>query len=588
MCGIAGLLGPNGQDLETAHAMAKLLNHRGPDQISAWSEHCNHGGVGFGHTRLSIVDIQGSSQPLHSDNGCVLIFNGEIYNHNKIRKKYSGVYNFHTKGDGEAILAAYENREDDFSWVNLLDGIWAFALWDSQRELLFLSRDRLGVKPLVRTVTDGGNLLFGSEVKSLRGNKEHKPELDLEALVARIAYEYPLDETTLFKDVYSVQPGTIEVWKMSEKGAKIQHLSKWTNNENQSRRESWDPNAGASELLESLTSSVADRLMSDVPLGIILSGGLDSAMIAALANEASERTGYPMPSCWTVAESEDNPDWIAAENVCKSLDIGHHQHLLEEDVFSKSLPDLAWHGEDLDVTVLFFQPLFAKMSESVTVGLCGQGADELHAGYPRYKDLAGHRKLVHSRLSSCEHPFSNSLLSGTINQTGWRGNHNPDVVFSDLQSTLSYEMNHGQLTNFQLRLVDRHSMAHGLEVRVPFLGNSHVNAANELPLSWTLSANSEKLALREAAKLTNLPSDIVNRPKLPAGRATSPTMIDNLLNELQGHAEEYANDIPSISGMFRGQPEISLGLRLFRSLHLTDRGIGRQGKDIMTLLEDVD
>tara|TARA_B100001750_G_scaffold94451_1_gene74497 strand:- start:427 stop:1413 length:987 start_codon:yes stop_codon:yes gene_type:complete len=327
--------------------------------------------------------------------------------------------------------------------------------------------------------------------------------------------------------------------------------------------------------------------MSDVPLGIILSGGLDSAMVAALAHEASERTGYPLPACWTVAESEDNPDWIAAENVCKTLDLEHHQHLLDEDVFSTTLPDLAWFGEDLDVTVLFFQPLFSKMAESVTVGLCGQGADELHAGYSRYRNLPQHRDLIHSRLSASDHPFASVLGSGSIERAGWRGNHNPDSSFSNLTNTLNYEMNHGQLSNFQLRLVDRHSMAHGLEVRVPFLGSSHIEAANRLPLEWKLSEDTEKLALREAAKLTSLPMDIVQRPKLPAGRATSPSMIEELLSELKGHAGEYANDIPSISKMFKGQPEISLGLRLFRSLHLVDGGLGRHGKDLMTLLEDV-
>ena len=274
--------------------------------------------------------------------------------------------------------------------------------------------------------------------------------------------------------------------------------------------------------------------------------------------------------------------------MCSALDLQHHQHILEEGAFEDSLPNLSWFGEDLDFTVLFFQPLFEKMSESVKVGLCGQGADELHAGYPRYKNLQEHREQIRSRLDASNHPFARKLVSGTIEQSGWRANHNPENCFSDLETTLDYELNHGQLTNFQLRLVDRHSMAHGLEVRVPFLGSSHLAASSSLPLGWKLSGGVEKVGLREAAALTHLPTDIVSRPKLPAGRATSPTMIDNLLHELKGHAAEYANDIPSISGMFVGQPEISLGLRLFRSMHLVDGGLGRHGKDLMTLLEDVD
>jgi len=587
MCGIAGLLGPDGDDPKMAFSMASLLNHRGPDGTRSWAEPCSKGGIGFGHTRLSIVDISGSDQPLHADDGCVLIVNGEIYNHQQIRNQERG-FQFRTKGDGEAILAAYAARDDEYSWVQRLDGIWAFALWDKQRQKLILSRDRLGVKPLIRTVTEQGTLLFGSEVKCLRAHPGHTPQIDLDALVARIAFEYPLDETTLFQGVHSVRPGTIEIWNLSDNGAVMDDAFRWVSGDSNSINESWSPAVDAAPLLESLTESVADRLMSDVPLGIVLSGGLDSAMVAALAHEASERTGYPLPACWTVAESEDNPDWVAAETVCHSLDLDHHQHILDENAFENSLPNLGWHGEDLDFTVLFFQPLFDKMSESVTVGLCGQGADEIHAGYPRYRDLDSHRNLIHSRLNSCAHPFARSLLSGQMTAPGWRGNHNPSNAFSDLENTLQYEMNHGQLTNFQLRLVDRHSMAHGLEVRVPFLGNSHLDSAQVLPTHWKLSERVEKAALREAANLTKLPKDIVQRPKLPAGRATSPTMIDNLLSELKGHAAEYAHDIPSISGMFAGQPEISLGLRLFRSLHIVDGGIGRHGKGLMTLLEDVD
>ena len=585
MCGIAGLFGPDGSQSSIAEQMASLLAHRGPDGIHAWGEECQHGGVSLGHARLSIVDLAGSDQPLHSDSGCVLIQNGEIYNHLSIRDAERS-FSYRTKGDGESILSCYQSRKSSIDWVQRLDGIWGFALWDPSRSVLLLCRDPLGVKPLVRTLTSSGTLLFGSEVKCLRAHPDHVPRLDERALVARLAYEYPLDDTTLFQDVHQVRPGTLETWSLGAEGANLVSVERYHHDQVNPTR--WDQSRAA-ELLETLTSSLADRLMSDVPLGIVLSGGLDSAMVAALAHEASERTGYPVPACWTVAESEDNPDWLAAAEVCQSLDLEHHQHILAEDAFPKALPDLAWHGEDLDFTVLFFQPLFKQMAQSVTVGLCGQGSDELHAGYPRYNHLAEHRELIRSRLDVCEHPFSESLLTSNITGDGWTGvNHSPSIAFKDLETTLQYELDHGQLTNFQLRLVDRHSMAHGLEVRVPFLGVKHREAAHTLPMDWRLAPPREKLALREAANLTKLPKTIVHRPKLPAGRATSPTMIDDLLSELDGHAKEYANDIPSMAKMFTGQPEISLGLRLFRSMHLTDGGLGRHGKDLMTLLEDVD
>ena len=586
MCGIAGLFGPDGDDSSIAGRMASLLSHRGPDGQGVWVEGFPGGGVGFGHARLSIVDLAGSDQPLHSDAGAVLIQNGEIYNHARLRAEMPA-YPWRTRGDGETILATYVNRASPTDWVGRLDGIFGFALWDPVREVLLLARDPLGVKPLVRTVTEEGTLLFASEVKALRAHPGHTPEMDMAAMVARIAYEYPLDDTTLFKDVHQVRPGTVETWGLVEGKATLLDVQRYST-DRLNPAASWSID-DAPALLESLTSSLADRLMSDVPLGIVLSGGLDSAMVAALAHEAADRTGYPVPACWTVAENELNPDWLAAEEVCAALDIEHHQHVLEPDAFASALPDLSWHGEDLDVTVLFFQPLFRKMSESVTVGLCGQGADELHGGYPRYKDLPGHAARIEARLNACSHPAASALSSGTMSGAGWTGeSHVPSEVFSDLQSTLQYELDHGQLTNFQLRLVDRHSMAAGLEVRVPFLGAAHRNAAHALPMDWRLPpGGAEKAALRAAADLTALPKSIVRRPKLPAGRATSPTMLQSLLDELDGHAKAYANDIPELSKMFKGQPEISLGLRLFRSLHLTDGGLGRHGKDLMTLLEDV-
>ena len=585
MCGIAGLFGPDGPAVDITRSMAELLAHRGPDGVHAWGESCRDGGIGLGHARLSIVDVTGSDQPLHSDSGCVLIQNGEIYNHHSLRNASRG-FAYRTKGDGETILSSYQSRKTSTDWVQRLDGIWGFALWDPKRAVLLLCRDPLGVKPLVRTVTASGTLLFGSEVKCLRAHPDHVPTLDENALVARLAYEYPLDDTTLFQDVHQVRPGTLETWSLGPQGASLLSVERYHSSD-VVKPTQWSKDRAA-ELLETLTTSLADRLMSDVPLGIVLSGGLDSAMVAALAHEASERTGYPVPACWTVAESEDNADWLAAAEVCQTLDLAHHQHILGEDTFPKALPDLAWHGEDLDFTVLFFQPLFKQMAKSVTVGLCGQGSDELHAGYPRYSHLPEHRALINSRLEACEHPFATALLTSKIEAEGWTGiDHRPNKVFADLPTTLQYELDHGQLTNFQLRLVDRHSMAHGLEVRVPFLGAAHREASHALPMDWRLAPPREKLALREAANLTKLPKSIVFRPKLPAGRATSPTLIDDLLTELDGHAKEYANDIPSMAKMFTGQPEISLGLRLFRSMHLTDGGIGRHGKDLMTLLEDV-
>ena len=569
MCGIAGMLGEPDKSVLTK--MTEYLHHRGPDGNGIFlDESC-----GFAHTRLAIVDVAGSPQPIFGQ-GKVAIVNGEIYNYKSLR---DSSYDYQTNGDSEIVLSLHTGRgsaSDHAKWVSKLDGMFAFALWSENQ--LILARDSMGIKPLMRTLVEN-SMLFSSEAKALRAHESYKPAIDDLALRARIAWEYPLDATTLFEGVHQVRPGTVEVWELIDGKPQLTSSARFEAQSVAPEKE-WSDAEG---LLESFTLSVSDRLMSDVPLGIVLSGGLDSSLVCAVAREAAEIAGQPVPACWTVAESEDNPDWQAAEVVASSLDLEHHQHILEPDTFHSKLPDLAWHGEDLDLTVLFFQPLFAKMSESVTVGLCGQGADELHAGYPRYKNLKEHSNTIRQRLSDMNCDLGN--LSGP---EWWNSNHNPENHTKSLEDFLQFELDHGQLSNFQLRLVDRHSMAHGLEVRVPFLGSRHRSASNKLPMNWRLPKTGyEKAALRAAADLTDLPKEIVRRPKLPAGRATSPKMIDSLINDLMPFVDSIAKKHPVIEKALLKQPEICLGLGLFESMHIIDGARTRKSGDVSSILEEL-
>ena len=483
MCGIGGMLGQ--PDRAVLGRMNSLMNHRGPDGDGLFLDDS----CGLAHTRLAILDIVGSPQPIYGPSK-VGVVNGEIYNYLNLK---NNMYQYTTNGDSEVILSLHTgkgNASSHAKWISQLDGMFAFALWSEGQ--LILARDAMGIKPLMRTIV-GDSLLFCSEAKALRAHEDYIPEIDDLAMRARIAWEYPLDATTLFKGVHQVRPGTVEVWELVDGSPVMTSIARF---EQQVVAPSvnWDDPKG---LLETFVESVKDRLMADVPVGIVLSGGLDSSLVCAVAREAAQRAEQPVPACWTVAESEDNPDWKAAELVASSLDLEHHQHILEEDSFNSRLPDLAWHGEDLDLTVLFFQPLFAKMSESVTVGLCGQGADELHAGYPRYRDLSAHAVEIQSRLDDL-----NCDLSNLTGAEWWSNDHSPSYHCGNLEDFLQFELDHGQLSNFQLRLVDRHSMAHGLEVRVPFLGYRHREAANKLPIDWRLPKSmEEKAALRRAADL---------------------------------------------------------------------------------------
>ena len=592
MCGIGGMFGQ--PDTSVIHRMNSLLSHRGPDGNDVWSDDS----IALGHTRLAIVDLIGGAQPLFGPAGEVLVVNGEIYNHQSLRTRHSQ-YRWTTQGDSESILSLLHSAKSKSNgtlsagqhakWLNRLNGMYAIALWDAGAKQLILARDPMGIKPLVRTHVDG-SLLFASETKALRAHESYVPAIDELALVARIAWEYPLDGTTLFKDVVQVRPGTVEVWCLDNEGRPYLHDSAVIERQFVEPSASWNPDTNAASLLESFVEGVSERLMADVPVGIVLSGGLDSSLVAAVAHEAAERAQQPVPACWTVAESEDNPDWIAAEEVASSFDLEHHQHILEPDSFETKLPDLAWHGEDLDVTVLFFQPLFQNMSKHVKVGLCGQGADELHAGYPRYRDLKQHSDLIDARLASMSHPFARQIENKAL-PTGehwYTSDHTGSSHTGSLDDFLQFELDHGQLSNFQLRLVDRHSMAHSLEVRVPFLSSSHRMASHRLPMDWRLPVNGdEKAALRSAAGLTSLPRNIVHRPKLPAGRATSPSLIESLLNDFKPQSEAIIARYPLLAGALNTQHEIALGLGLFEAMHILGDGHRKPTGSTYDLLNEV-
>ncbi|MCS5532013.1 MAG: asparagine synthase (glutamine-hydrolyzing) [Candidatus Poseidoniales archaeon] len=595
MCGIAGLLGSG--SLDDANSMAKAIGHRGPDGSGDYQTDVEQGKgvVAFSHARLSIIDLEDSPQPINSDHGCVLMVNGEIYNHQQIKSNLQN-YSFRTRGDSETILALHRKfawnkssegnpAEKHVEWVSKLDGMWGFSLWDPSAEELILCRDPFGIKPLVRTQLSDGTLLFGSEVKAFRGHPEFVAAPDISALAVRLAYEYPLDQTTLFSGVTSVGIGTVETWSIIEGKAKLTGVARYWKPQ-VSPTDDWSPSASASPLLESLSLSVQDRLMSDVPVGIVLSGGLDSSLMAALAHDAADSSGKPVPECWTVADSEDNVDFQASIMVAQNQDLGHHVHLMNENTMWRELPKFVWNGEDLDITVMFWQSVFEQMRGKVTVALCGQGADELHAGYSRYRDLPSHSALIQNRLQL------NDSISISSDNRGLGKSWNsesilPEDNLNDLRTALEFEQSRGQMSNFQLRLGDRHSMAQALEARVPFLGMKHSNLANRLPMSWRLSADDEKMALRAAADLTSLPKEIVRRPKLPAGMATSPNLVSEVIDELSDRAKDWAKEYGSLSKQLIDQPDMAIGMRIFHAMHLTESGPNPRKGDLLDVVDDV-
>tara|TARA_B100000579_G_scaffold278400_1_gene230311 strand:- start:381 stop:2246 length:1866 start_codon:yes stop_codon:yes gene_type:complete len=615
MCGITGILG-NG-DSAIVNSMSNNLSHRGPDGSGSFESDIVVGSVCLAQSRLAIVDVNGSKQPIGSEHKCVLVQNGEIYNFQKIRSEIPN-YPWLTSGDSEAILAlhrkyAFDNKkhypapigqkvgslfktkdadkpgneaEKHKSWVSRLDGVWGFALWVPQIRELILCRDPMGVKPLFRTLLPDGTLLFGSEVKSFYANPEFQAKPDINALAVRLAFEYPLDYTTLFSNVSSVAQGTIETWSIDKEGKAVLTGITRYNHEKISPDKHWNPNYDAEILLKSLYNGVESRLMSDVPVGVVLSGGLDSSLVAALSKQVSDSKGIQSPDVWTVAGDENNPDMKAAIQVAEHYDLNHHKKIIDPEKFWQTLPNFIWSGEDLDISVLFWQPLFEEMSKKVKVGICGQGADELHAGYSRYKELKNHSKLIDERLNDFGKISIEKEFIG-LGQPWINSDFSAQKNFTSINDTLQFELDRGQLTNFQLRLGDRHSMAFGVEARIPFLSSEHRKLSHKIPVDWKISDSDEKLALRLAASLTDLPKEIVKRPKMPAGTATTPNIMNNLLSELTPHAQEWSEDYGQLSSMLKRQPDMSIGMRLFHAMHLTDNQNGIRKGSVMDLIYDV-
>ena len=579
-------------DNSVVNQMIKILNHRGPDGSGIWSDET----TSLGHNRLSIVDINGSQQPIIGNSNTILIANGEIYNHLDLRSKLS--YRWKTSGDSEVILALHEKYAKDVAkvgainhtdWVKQLNGMFSFALWDCEHRELILARDSLGIKPLVRTIIDG-SLLFASEIKAFHAHESYQPVIDETALALRLAWEYCLDSSTLIENVHQVRPGTVEVWRENDTGQPYLHSVTSFERQQLNPVATWNPDLEAKSLLESFTYSVQERLMADVPVGIVLSGGLDSSLVAAVASDAAMREEKPVPACWTVAESEDNPDWLAAEEVTSALDLAHHTKIMSSGGFVKDIPQLAYYGEDLDVSVLFFQPLFKEMQKHVKVGLCGQGADELHAGYPRYRSLTKHTEVVKTRLNQMDQSVTKRIINRNLdtNSCWYSSSLLPEDYTNDLDQFLNFELERGQLSNFQLRLVDRHSMANSLEVRVPFLGQQHRLHSYRLPNDWRLpNGGLEKAALRSAARLTKLPKSITDRPKLPAGTATSPNQLRQFLSEFSHLADAVAEKYTKFSKLLNNQPDMAIGLGLFEALHITQPLHSRTNFSIESLIDEV-
>jgi asparagine synthase (glutamine-hydrolysing) len=582
MCGIAGVLHQERggrAEPEVLRAMSAVLSHRGPDDEGFHVV----GGVGLAHRRLSIIDLAQGRQPLYNeDRSVVVVFNGEIYNYQELTRRLEARgHRFRTRSDTEVLVHGYEEWGPDL--VEELRGMFAFALWDEGRRRLVLARDRLGIKPLYYHVRPG-LLVFASEVKALLEHPGVPRELDPEALDPYLSLRYVPGPRTLFRGIRKLQPGHLLV--ADEGGVRLSRY--WELPEE-------DPSPAAAEaaqerFTEIFEESVRLRLIAEVPLGVFLSGGLDStAVLAAMSRVAPDRRfktfniGYQ----GTSAEDERANEDAYARLAARAFGAEHHEVRLSDEDFREALPRIVWHLDepvaDPACVPLYF--ISRRAREEITVVLSGEGADEILGGYGIYRRMLGleraHRLLdrasgghaaplaaAAARLLPGDRLRYWARLAGLPLAERYRGvsrgflpegkaallggagaSVEGDRRLAELLAERTDAVAGASPLARMLRLdtttwlpddllvkADKMTMAHSQELRVPFLDHRLVELAASLPPAHKVRDGKGKMLLREAMAGT-VPQAILERSKKGFPVPTVP-----LLRRLGGFTREILLD----------------------------------------------
>jgi asparagine synthase (glutamine-hydrolysing) len=537
MCGIAGFVGKTSK--ESLIEMLAALKHRGPDGEGLyWSQQ-----AGLGNRRLAIIDRKGGAQPqTNEDQTLIITFNGEIYNFQDVRKDLARRgHRFKTHSDTEVILHAYEQYGP--KCLQEFNGMFAFAIWDSRRKTLFAARDRLGIKPFFYTRTRN-NLLFASEIKSLLVHPEVKREVNLNEISSYLTFRYVPEPETMFTNIYHLSAGHYLILK--DRKLTIKRYWKLPEGQIEAPKEK----EIEAELLELLEDSVRIRLMSEVPVGSYISGGVDSALITAFAAKHNRQV-----KTFNVAFEDDRYD----ESKYAML-VNKHLNLIPTTIRSvptqiASLPEIIWFLDQplADAAVIPTYMMSKEAKKHAGVVLSGDGADEIFAGYKYYKRLTygrmlskairlpqpitkmfaenrtligkGVRFLERSRdktkqYLSLMNSFSDADQKQLLKPHVFNGSSHP--VAGPIHKYFSTNENHlmqilkldlaMELTGDILLKTDRMTMAHGLEARVPFLDYRLVEFAMRLPANHKLRGLSDKYIERRIAEKI-LPKKIAWRKK---------------------------------------------------------------------------
>lgn len=554
MCGIVGLYHPAADrpvDRALLHAMNETQHHRGPDGGGLFADD----GVGLGHRRLSIIDVGGGGQPLFNEDGSVVVvYNGEIYNFADLFAELRARgHVFRTHCDTEAVVHAWEEWGEDC--VTRFRGMFAFALWDRNRQSLFLARDRLGIKPLHYAELPGGGLVFGSELKSLLRHPQVSRAIDPAAVEDYFAYGYVPDPRTVYAAVRKLEPGHTLLVRRGEGVGRARPRRYWDIRFTQDGPRSME--AAAEELRARLAEAVRIRMVAEVPLGAFLSGGVDSSgVVAMMARQSPD----PVDTCSIGFGQTDYDETVYAGRVAERYGTRHRTRRVEADDFDLIDALAGMYDEPFaDSSALPTYRVCQLARENVTVALSGDGGDEAFAGYTRYRWLAdeerlrgllprGLRRPVFGALGSlCPEPRARQTLQALARDTvesyfhtvcvlpdGLRrrlfsssmrarlgGYHASDVLRGHIEAApaddtigrIQYADLKTYLAGDILTKVDRTSMAVALEVRVPLLDHPFLEWACSLPPDLKLAGREGKAVFKKALEPL-VPHDVLYRRKM--------------------------------------------------------------------------
>ena len=559
MCGIVGIFDMRQMrdiDLQLLTRMNETQHHRGPVEGGVHREP----GIGFGHRRLSIIDLSSGQQPLfNEDHSVVLVFNGEIYNFVELMEELTGLgHTFRTRCDTEVIVHAWE--EWGQACVQRFRGMFAFALWDRNQQTMFLARDRLGIKPMYCALLDDGMFLFGSELKALMAIPGLSRELDPHAVEEYFAYGYVPEPRTIFKSAFKLQPGHTLTLKV---GGRLPAQDKF-----------WDvpfkPHAPMSaqdaeqELIVKLRDAVKSHLVADVPLGAFLSGGVDSsAVVAMMAGMGSE----PVNTCSIGFDDQAYDESQYAAEVAQQYKTRHYREVVDKDDYGLIDTLARLYDEPYaDSSAIPTYRVCELARKRVTVALSGDGGDENFAGYRRYRYAMAEQRVRSVLPSSLRKPvfgflgnvypkadwaprmfrakttfeaLARDLVEGYFHGVSVMPDRVRAQLFSDgfkrsLQGYGAIEVMRAHAANSPtddplsliqyvdmktwlpgdiLTKVDRASMAHALEVRVPLLDHEFVEWASGVPSSLKLRGQEGKYLFKKSLE-PHLSHDILYRDKM--------------------------------------------------------------------------